>query len=97
MRRSVTTGPQYGSSEITLFAWDKNTTLKFVGNTNLRSIKLTLQLVVVVLNAPTKFRDDEFKFTFYTIIMNKVGRTRCYLGRHAPFPTKGFPRNSNRK
>ena len=97
MRRSVTTGPQYGSSEITVFAWDKNRILKFVGNTNLRSIKLTLQLVVVVLNAPAKFGDDVFKFTFYTIIMNKVGGARCYLGRHAPFPTKRFPRNSNRK
>ena len=95
MRRSATAGPQYGSSEITVFAWDKNRILKFVGNTNLRSIKLTLQLVVVVLNAPTKFRDDVFKFTFYTIIMNKVGGARCYLGRHGPFPTKRFPRNSN--
>ena len=95
MRRSATAGPQYGSSEITVFAWDKNRILKFVGNTNLRSIKLTLQLVVVVLNAPTKFRDDEFNFTFYTIIINKVGGTRCYLGRHAPFPTQRFPRNSN--
>ena len=28
-------------------------------------MKLTLQLVVVVLNAPTKFRDNLFKFTLY--------------------------------
>ena len=46
-------------------------------------MKLTLQLVVVVLNAPTKFRDNLFKFTLYTIIMYKVGDTRCHLRRHA--------------
>ena len=46
-------------------------------------MKLTLQLVVVVINAPTKFRDNLFKFTLFTIIMNKVGDTRCHLGRHA--------------
>ena len=39
-------------------------------------MKLTLQLVVVVLNAPTKFRDNLFKFTQYTIIIYKVGDTR---------------------
>ena len=42
-------------------------------------MKLTLQLVVVVLNAPTKFRDNLFKFTLYTIIIYKVGDTRCHL------------------
>ena len=46
-------------------------------------MKLTLQLVVVVLNAPTKFRDNLFKFTLYTIIIYKVGDTRCHLRRHA--------------
>ena len=46
-------------------------------------MKLTLQLVVVVLNVPTKFRDNLFKFTQYTIIIYKVGETRCHLGRHA--------------
>ena len=46
-------------------------------------MKLTLQLVVVVLNAPTKFRDNLFKFTLFTIIIYKVGDTRCHLGRHA--------------
>ena len=46
-------------------------------------MKLTLQLVVVVLNAPTKFRDNLFKFTLYTIIMYKVGDTRCHLRRYA--------------
>ena len=30
-------------------------------------MKLTLQLVVVVLNAPTTFRNNLFKFTLYTI------------------------------
>ena len=40
-------------------------------------MKLTLQLVVVVLNAPTKFRDSLFKFTLYTIIIYKVGDSRC--------------------
>ena len=49
-------------------------------------MKLALQLVVV-LNAPTKFRDNLFKFTLYTII-HEVGGTRCHLGRHAPFPTQ---------
>ena len=46
-------------------------------------MKLTLQLVVVVLNTPTKFRDNLFKFTLYTKIMYKVGDTRCHLRRHA--------------
>ena len=46
-------------------------------------MKLILQLVVVVLNAPTKFRDNLFKFTLFTIIIYKVGDTRCHLGRHA--------------
>ena len=41
-------------------------------------MKLTLQLVVVVLNAPTKFRDSLFKFTLYTIIIYKVGDSRCH-------------------
>ena len=50
--------PQYGSSKITVFVWGKNTILKFVGNTKYKSMKLTLQLVVVVLIAPTKFRDN---------------------------------------
>ena len=45
-------------------------------------MKLILQLVVVVLNAPTKFRDNLFKFTLFTIIIYKVGDTRCHLGRH---------------
>ena len=58
-------------------------------------MKLTLQLVVVVLNAPTTFRDNLFKFPLYTIILHKVGGTRCHLRRHAPFPTQLFPRNSN--
>ena len=75
--------PQYGSSKITAFVWGKNTILKFVGNTKYESMKLTLQLVVVVLIAPTKFRDNLFKFTLYTIIMYKVGDTRCHLRRHA--------------
>ena len=46
-------------------------------------MKPTLQLIVVVHNAPTKFRDNEFKFTLYTIIIYKVGDTRCHLRRHA--------------
>ena len=53
-------------------------------------MKLTLQLVVVVLNAPTTFRDNLFKFTLYTITLHKVGNTRYHLGRHAPFPTQLF-------
>ena len=36
-------------------------------------MKLTLQLVVVVLIAPTKFRDNLFKFTLYTVIIYKIG------------------------
>ena len=54
--------PQYGSSEITVFVWGKNMILKFVVNTKYKSMKLTLQLVVVVLIAPMKFRDNLFKF-----------------------------------
>ena len=46
-------------------------------------MKLTLQLVVVDLNAPTSFRDNLFKFTLYTIIIYKVGDTRCHFRRHA--------------
>ena len=55
-------------------------------------MRLTLQLVVVVvvLNSPTKFRDNLFKFTLYTIIIYKVGDTRCHLRRHAPFQHKFF-------
>ena len=41
-------------------------------------MKLTLQLVVVVINGTTKFRDNLFKFTVYTIIIYKVGDTRCH-------------------
>ena len=50
--------PQYGSSKITVFVWGKNTILNFLGNTKYRPMKLTLQLIVVVLIAPTKFRDN---------------------------------------
>ena len=75
--------PQYTSSEITVFVRGKNTILKFVVNTKYKSMKLTLQLVVVVLIAPTKFRDNLFKLTIYTIIIYKVGDTRCYLRHHA--------------
>ena len=46
-------------------------------------MKLPLQLVVVVLIAPTKFRDNLFKSTLYTIIIYKVGDKRCHLRRHA--------------
>ena len=46
-------------------------------------MKLTLQLIVFILNAPTKFHDNFFKFTLYTIIIYKVGDTRCHLRRHA--------------
>ena len=52
--------PQYSSSKFTVFLRGKNTILKFVGNTKCKSMKLTLQLVVVVLNAPTKFCDNLF-------------------------------------
>ena len=51
-------------------------------------MKLTLQLVVVVVVAITKFRENLLKFTLYTIIIHKVGGIRCHLGRHAPFPTQ---------
>ena len=53
-------------------------------------MKLTLQFVVVVLNAPTKFRDSLFKFTLYKIIIYKAGDTRCHLRRHAPFQLNFF-------
>ena len=53
-------------------------------------MKLTLQLVVVVLNAPTKFRDNLFKFTVYTIIIYKVGDTRCHFRLHVPFQHNFF-------
>ena len=75
--------PEYGSSKITLFVWGKNTILKFVGNTKYKSMKLTLESIVVVLVAPTKFCDNLFKFTLYTIIIYKVGHKRCHLQRHA--------------
>ena len=74
---------QYCSSKITAFVWGKNMILKFVENTKYKSMKLTLQLFVVVLIAPTKFRDNLFKFTLYTIIIYKVGDKRCHLRRHA--------------
>ena len=46
-------------------------------------MKLTPQLVIVVLIAPTKFPDNLFKFTLYAIIIHKVGDKRCHLRRHA--------------
>ena len=75
--------PQYGSSKITVFVWGKNTIPKFVGNAKYKTMKLTLQLVVVVLIAPTKFRDNLFKFTLYTVLVYKVGDKRCHLRRYA--------------
>ena len=71
--------PHYGSSKITVFVWGKNAIPKFLENTKQRSMKLTLQLVVVVVNASTKFRDNLFQFTPYTIIIYKVGDTTCHL------------------
>ena len=59
--------PQYGSSNITVFVWGKNTILKFLGNTI----------------APTKSRDNLFQFTLYTIVIYKVEDARCHLHRHA--------------
>ena len=88
--------PQYGSSKITVFVLGKTTFLKFVGNTKYKSMKLTMQLVVVVLIAPTKFRDNLFKFTPYTIIINIQG-----MGQEMPssppcsHSTQRFPPNSN--
>ena len=52
--------------------------------------QLTRQLVVVALNALTKFRDNLFKFTLYTIIIYQVGDTRCHVRRHAPFQHNFF-------
>ena len=75
--------PQYRSNKITVFIWGKNTVLKFVGKTKYKSMKVTLQLVVVVLIAPAKLRDNLFKFTLYSIIIYKVGDNRCHLRRHA--------------
>ena len=75
--------PQYRSNKITVFIWGKNTVLKFVGNTKYKSMKVTIQLVVVVLIAPAKLRDNLFKFTLYSIILYKVGDKRCHLRRHA--------------
>ena len=53
-------------------------------------MKLTLQLVVVVLTAPTKFRDNLFKFTLYTIIIYEVGDRRYHFRRRAPFQHNFF-------
>ena len=53
-------------------------------------MKLTLLLVVVFLNAPTKFRDNLFTFTLHAIIIYKVGDTRCHFRRHAPFQQSFF-------
>ena len=53
-------------------------------------MKLTLQSVVVVLNAPTKFRDNLFKFTLHSTIIYKVGGTRCHFRRQAPFQHNFF-------
>ena len=62
-------------------------------------MELTLQLVVVVvvLQAQTKFRHNFLKSTLHTIIIiiHKVGDTIWHLGHYAPFPTQLFPRNSN--
>ena len=49
-------------------------------------MKLTLQLVVVVLIAPTKFRDNLFKFTLYAIIIYKVGNQETIKGTERASP-----------
>ena len=88
--------PQYCSSKITVFVWGKNTILKFVGNTKCKSVKLPLLLVVVVLISPTKFRDNLFKFTLYTIII--IIQSRRHEMPSSPpcsYSTQLFSRNSN--
>ena len=60
-------------------------------------MKLTLQVFVEAPNGSTKFRDILFKFTLYTIIIIKVGGTRCHLGRHALYPTQFFSTKFERK
>ena len=64
--------PQYRSSKITVFVWGKNTILQFLGNTEYKSMKLTLQLVVVVLIAPTKFHDNLFACTGTCSLLGRV-------------------------
>ena len=49
-----------------------------------------MQLVVAVLNALTKFRDNLFRFTLYTIIIYKVGDRRCHFRHRAPFQHNVF-------
>ena len=75
------TVPRYSFSKITVFVWGKNTILKVVGNTK-RSIRLTLQLVVVILSSLTNFLDNLLKLMHppYSII-HKVGGTRCQVSR----------------
>ena len=56
-------------------------------------MKLTLQLIVVVLIAPTKFRDNLQQFVqihSFSIIICKVGNTRCHFRRHALIQHNSF-------
>ena len=53
-------------------------------------MKLTLQLVVVVLNTQTSFRDNLLKFTVQYNITHKVGGRRWHLGHHVPSLTQLF-------
>ena len=52
-------------------------------------MKLTLQLVVVVLNAPTKFRDNLFKFTDVGVLTTTTINCRVSFTDHYLV----FPRN----
>ena len=53
-------------------------------------MKLTLQLVFVVLNAPTKFRDNLLKFTLYTIKKKKMRPGHCTKKVHTGSPGVTF-------
>ena len=50
-------------------------------------MKLTLQLVVVVLNAPTKFRDNLFKFTDVGVLTTTTTNCRVsFIDLYLVFP-----------
>ena len=50
-------------------------------------MKLTLQLVVVVLNAPTKFRDNLFKFTHVGVLQTTTINGRVsFIDLYLVFP-----------
>ena len=85
--------PQYGSTIITVFVLGKNSILKFK-----RSMKLTLQVIVVVFIAPTKIPDNVQQFVqIHSIYNNNIQgrRNKTLFSRTCSHSTQLFSGYSN--